>query len=448
MSRGWKFLIAQVTVGLILAPAAVYGNSGGPNPFLTGDPKTPDSGVTCTQCHTGSIVNLAQGKVQITLAGPPTYVPGQSQQVTVVVSDPSQSAWGFQLTSRVLTTNEQAGNLTATDPGTFVQCGDFSNPPCLTTSTANKQFIQQNPPKRGAGSGTFTFNWTAPATNVGTIVFYAAGNAANNNGNLTGDHIYTTSLQLTAAAASNSPAISLVAPASGTASTVTAGSWVSIYGTNLATTAYLLTDADRVSGAIPTTLQNVSVKVNGKPAFVYFVSAIQVNVQAPDDTSKGPVSVVVTSSGVTGNTGSVTLSAYAPTLFLFDAKHVVGVIPTTSGGFYGDGTYDLLGPPGSQGFNTRGAKKGEFIELFGTGFGPTAITVAAGQPFDGASNTTAPVTVTIGGIPANVSFAGLRYAGEYQINVTVPANAPSGDQPVVVSVGGVQAQPGLVITVQ
>jgi hypothetical protein len=44
-----------------------------------------------------------------------------------------------------------------------------------------------------AAGASWTFNWVAPSTDVGPVTFYAAGNQANNNGNETGDQIYTTS---------------------------------------------------------------------------------------------------------------------------------------------------------------------------------------------------------------------------------------------------------------
>jgi hypothetical protein len=47
---------------------------------------------------------------------------------------------------------------------------------------------------QGQASGaSWTFNWVAPSTDVGLVTFYAAGNEANNNGNESGDQIYTTS---------------------------------------------------------------------------------------------------------------------------------------------------------------------------------------------------------------------------------------------------------------
>jgi uncharacterized protein (TIGR03437 family) len=56
--------------------------------------------------------------------------------------------------------------------------------------------------------------------------------------------------------------------------------------------------------------------------------------------------------------------------------------------------------------------------------------------------------VTIGGVSANVLFAGLVYAGVYQINIQVPANVPGGDQPIVVSVNQAPSAPGVMIPIQ
>jgi uncharacterized protein (TIGR03437 family) len=50
--------------------------------------------------------------------------------------------------------------------------------------------------------------------------------------------------------------------------------------------------------------------------------------------------------------------------------------------------------------------------------------------------------VTIGGVPATVLFAGIPngIAAEMQINLTVPANAPLGQQSLMVTVGSVPSQ--------
>jgi uncharacterized protein (TIGR03437 family) len=225
--------------------------------------------------------------------------------------------------------------------------------------------------------------------------------------------------------------------------TVQPGSWISIYGANLA-------DGTVVwSGDFPTLLGGVSVTVDGKPAYLWMASPTQINLQAPDDAAIGAVSVVVNSpSGTVMST--VTLAPQSPSLSLLgDGKHVAATIATPTGsGAWGGGTYDLMGPLNTFSFGGRPAHAGEMLTLYGTGFGVTNPAVPAGQVFTGpAAPTVNPVIVTIGGVNAPVSFAGMVEAGMYQINVLVPS-LPSGDQPVVVSVNGMQSPAGPVVTVQ
>jgi uncharacterized protein (TIGR03437 family) len=146
----------------------------------------------------------------------------------------------------------------------------------------------------------------------------------------------------------------------------------------------------------------------------------------------------------------VTLAPYGPSFSLLgDGRHVAGEILTPAGaGAWGGGTYDLVGPSNTFSYSTRPVKAGETLVLFGVGFGPTTPTVQAGQAFSGAARTNIPVTVTIGGVSANVGFAGITEAGLYQINLTVPANTGSEDQALAASVNGVQTPVGVVVTVQ
>jgi uncharacterized protein (TIGR03437 family) len=118
-------------------------------------------------------------------------------------------------------------------------------------------------------------------------------------------------------------------------------------------------------------------------------------------------------------------------------------------GAYGGGTYDILGPTGnSLGYPTIAAKAGDSVELFGVGFGPTIPAVPAGKAFSGAARTTNPVQIMIGGTTVIPSFAGLSEAGLDQINVTIPPGLGAGDLPLVATVGGIQTQSGIVISLQ
>jgi uncharacterized protein (TIGR03437 family) len=231
-----------------------------------------------------------------------------------------------------------------------------------------------------------------------------------------------------------------VVPVYGSTSIVQPGSWVSVYGSNLASGTFTW------NGDFPTSLAGTSVMIDNKPAYLWFVSPTQINLQVPDDPNTGMVSVVVTTpSGVAAS--STTLSQFSPCFSLLgDGKHVAAEIATPNGtGAYG--SYDLVGPSNTFSFNTRPVRAGETLILYGVGFGPTIPGVPAGRPFYSAAPTSSPVTVNIGGVNATVAFAGAVGAGLYQINVTVPV-VPSGDQPVQATVNGIQTPTGPVVSVQ
>lgn len=233
--------------------------------------------------------------------------------------------------------------------------------------------------------------------------------------------------------------------------TIQPGSWVDIYGSNLSQTSrFWKADTEIVNGNFPTSLDGVSVKINGKSAYVYFISPGQINVQAPDDDgATGTVNVTVTSPAGTSTSVSVTLDSVGPTIFTLDGKYAAGVIPA-SGGFYFPGTafaYDLLGPASRFPFNTRAVKKGEVLELYATGFGTGNPAVPAGKVFAGASKTTSPVTLTIGGVSQTLD-AYIVGAGVYQFNVTIPQNIATGDNTLQATVNGVQTPAGIFVTVQ
>jgi uncharacterized protein (TIGR03437 family) len=178
----------------------------------------------------------------------------------------------------------------------------------------------------------------------------------------------------------------------------------------------------------------------GSRPYLWFVSAGQINLQVPDDAKTGCVPVVVNTAN--GNvTTAVELEPFAPSFSLLDSQYVAAVIPTPDGsGAYGGGAYDLAGPSGHFSFKTRPVKRGEVVELFGVGFGPTKTSVPAGQSFSGAVATVNGVQILLSpktGNPvvAPVAFSGLTGAGLYQINITVPLNAATGDLVLRGSVG-------------
>jgi uncharacterized protein (TIGR03437 family) len=232
------------------------------------------------------------------------------------------------------------------------------------------------------------------------------------------------------------PVIAGMVPVDSTVTTIQPGEWVSIYGSGLASTTAAWNEN------FPTSLDGTSVTINGKAAYLSFVSPGQINVQAPNDTAAGSVPVtVMTGSGTA--TSAVTLAQFAPSFFLLDSKHVAGII------LRGGASYDILGPTGnSLGYPTVAAKAGDTVELYGTGFGPTRPAVQAGQVFSGAAPTINPVTLLLNNVSVTPSFAGLSGAGLYQINLTIPAGLGTGDVPLVATVGGVHTPSTIVISLQ
>jgi uncharacterized protein (TIGR03437 family) len=97
---------------------------------------------------------------------------------------------------------------------------------------------------------------------------------------------------------------------------------------------------------------------------------------------------------------------------------------------------------------TSPAQPGEEIVLWGTGFGSTNPPAASGQLIAAPVELAKTVTVTVGGVPALVDFAGLVAPGLDQINVVIPAGLPAGDQLVMASVGEMQTQADAYIAVQ
>jgi uncharacterized protein (TIGR03437 family) len=206
------------------------------------------------------------------------------------------------------------------------------------------------------------------------------------------------------------------------------GAWITIHGFRLSSTTRAWTAADIVNGRLPTNLDGVSVTINGKNAFVYYISPNQINVQAPADALNGSVNVVVTNSAGASSPTAVQLQQVFPGLFRLTREYVTAT----------DAAGNFLGPAGIvEGVVTTPAKPLDTITLWGTGFGPTSPAIEPGEAVNGAAPLLNPVTIRIGEQTAQVLYAGMTGVGTYQINVMVP-NLANGDYPVVAEVAGVR----------
>lgn len=161
--------------------------SGGPDPGRTGAPGE----LTCAtgECH-GSNRNTGPGR--FTILAPREYEPGKSYEIEIrhATNDLSRARWGFQLTA-LTGTNARAGS--------FQNLGNLTQIVEERLPGFEREYIQHTaagtyPEQIGAAS--WRVRWTAPATDVGAVTFYAAGNQADNNGNSSGDQIYTTTQRI------------------------------------------------------------------------------------------------------------------------------------------------------------------------------------------------------------------------------------------------------------
>jgi uncharacterized protein (TIGR03437 family) len=195
------------------------------------------------------------------------------------------------------------------------------------------------------------------------------------------------------------------------------GMLLSIYGVQLS-------PVTQAAGIVPLPLQmgGVSVTINGVTAPLYYVSSGQLNVQIPYETPATSVVLKVNNNGLSASTSFI-VAAAAPGIFT-DANGAP--VPSTTGS----------------------RSKGQMLTLYITGYGavtpalPSGAGPAAGTPVASLPQPLQKVTVTVGNVAASFSaVVPWGYVGVMQINYQVPATAPLGAQPVVVTVGGIASAP-------
>ena len=233
---------------------------------------------------------------------------------------------------------------------------------------------------------------------------------------------------------------------SGGGTGVAQNAWISIYGIDLAPASLGLggltwsNAASFASGQMPTVLDGVSVAVNGKPAYLYYVSGSQLNVLTPLDSTTGPVAVTVNNGTATSAAFTAHLQTVSPGFLRFgDGVHIAAL----------HADYSYLGPASMSvpGYTFTPAAPGETILLFCDGLGlPTTPLTAGSAAQTGELPTPWPI-VTIDEISAAVKYAGLISPGLYQLNVVVPPLAANGDNQVIATNGGVSSPADAMIPV-
>jgi minor extracellular serine protease Vpr len=185
---------------------------------------------------------------------------------------------------------------------------------------------------------------------------------------------------------------------------------------------------------LPISLGDVTVSFDAGgisvPAPISYMSYNQINIQIPwEMAGQSSASVKATYHGISGPVVTLPLTSASPAYFEYTDSTNSQLSAVAQ-----DAKFQLI-------TSQHPAVGGQSVVLYANGLGPVSNTPATGGPSSGTalSQTPALPVVTIGGQQAVVQFSGLtpQTVGLYQINVVVPANAPTGLQPLTVSMNGV-----------
>jgi uncharacterized protein (TIGR03437 family) len=215
---------------------------------------------------------------------------------------------------------------------------------------------------------------------------------------------------------SSTTSITAVANAASYKTSVSPGMLLGVFGTGLANTT-----ATATGNPLNYSLAGVSAYVNGLAAPVTYASPTFLIVQVPFAAGAGPAVLGVNNNGEVAG-------------FAFQMS-------PASPGIFADAGGNVLPTPT--------VKAGTAVALYVTGTGDvtpalkTAYSPAAGTPLANLPVPVLPLSVTVGGAPAFVEFAGITpgLLGVMQVNILVPASTPTGNQAVVVTVGGAASAP-------
>lgn len=173
------FLLA---VTLAAVPLALVAYDDGPPPAHTGGFGEP----TCAACHDDNPVNADGGALR--LEGlPPSYTPGRSYTIRIVLRRGGLQRAGFQVASRFST-----GPSTGTQAGTWRIDGDV-----VQATTANDVVYVEHTRKGNVvtpiGATDWSMEWRAPVAAQGAVTLHVSANASNRDDSALGDFIYVTS---------------------------------------------------------------------------------------------------------------------------------------------------------------------------------------------------------------------------------------------------------------
>jgi uncharacterized protein (TIGR03437 family) len=354
----------------------------------------PDVAVAGSPDHDGYMV-YSTGKLQIiggTSAGAPTFAGIATLLNHYLIANGAQSSAGLG------NINPGLYNLAQTAPAVFHDVTSGDN--MVTACSGRIRTCAAAPVGYSATAGYDQVTGLGSVDAYGLITSWRQYNA-----------------NVTPPAPAGPPSISSVSNGASFQQSYAPGMVLSIFGSQLSPVIQTATGLP-----LPAQMAGVPVTINGVTAPLYYVAPGQLNVQIPYESAANPSAVVTVSNNGQTVSRSLAIAAAAPGIFT-DANHAPA--------------------PDAR------AAPGQTITLYVTGAGAVAPAVAtgatapSGTPVSSLPEPTQAVSVTVGGVAADVAFVGIPsgLVGVTQINYQVPASIATGTQPVVVTVGGVSSAP-------
>jgi PKD repeat protein len=182
-----KFIFAAfIGLGLVLNWQDALTNSSGAPAGYTNAPGEAN----CTSCHTGTL-NAPSASVSMTINGSNSfyYKPDTTYNIAISATKSGISKWGFEATALKDSDNSFSGTMVASN---------FAVAVINTTISGKTRYYatQTSSGTSGSNGRSWSFQWTAPHTNVGNISFYITACAANGNNLSSGDIIYANKITL------------------------------------------------------------------------------------------------------------------------------------------------------------------------------------------------------------------------------------------------------------
>lgn len=172
-----KTLYKLLTVLLLPSVLILFSYSSGSPGGKTGS--MGDGGTTCTQCHNDGTAVAEVGWITTNIPSD-GYTAGETYAITVTGTSNGVVKMGYEVT---------AENSSGMKEGTWTITDDARTKLANSNNSVTHKSGGNTP---NGNTNTWTANWTAPMAGMGDITFNSAVNAANGNGNTSGDQIYTT----------------------------------------------------------------------------------------------------------------------------------------------------------------------------------------------------------------------------------------------------------------